>query len=182
MSEWVDIWTKDGKPTGEKTLKSEAHARGYYHPTVHLWIYNSRKEVLLQKRAPQKKTFPGKWDVSVAGHISAGDTPEDTLIRESHEELGLIIKPGEAEFARVMQSDIQHSEQLIDREHHHIYFIHRNLVPDKLKLQTEEVSEVKWVGLNTLIESLTDEDAFPGLVPFEVGYLQFITDYIAARF
>jgi hypothetical protein len=51
------------------------HADGDYHAAVHVWIYvESTGELLLQKRADRKDSWPGLWDISSAGHISAGDT------------------------------------------------------------------------------------------------------------
>jgi hypothetical protein len=51
------------------------HADGDYHRAVHVWIYvESTGELLLQKRADRKDSWPGLWDISSAGHISAGDT------------------------------------------------------------------------------------------------------------
>lgn len=182
MTEWVDIWTKDGKPTGNKILKSQAHALGYYHPTIHLWIFNSKGEVLLQKRASAKKTFPGKWDVSVAGHITAGDSPEETVIREAREELGLTVKPGDAEFIGVRSSDIRHSEKLIDREHHHIYLLRKDLDTGHLKLQQEEVADVSWISADRLKKYQGDPNSFPDLVPFEPEYFRYVTEQLYARF
>lgn len=182
MGEWVDIWTKEGEPTGKSILKSDAHKLGYYHPTVHLWLYNDDQQVLLQRRVLEKNTFPGKWDVSVAGHISAGDTPEATAIREGKEELGVRITPEQLIFIGVMRSDIQHAEDLIDREFHHIYAMNCNLRIDQFILQKEEVMDVRWINLGMLQETLTTPNSIPGLVPFEPEYLKKVTSWIASRF
>ncbi len=51
------------------------HADGDYHSALHLWIYiESTGELLLWKWADSKDSWPGLWDISSAGHISAGDT------------------------------------------------------------------------------------------------------------
>jgi len=56
-------------------LRSEVHRDGDYHRAVHVWIYSeSTGELLLQRRADCKDSWPGKWDISSAGHISAGDS------------------------------------------------------------------------------------------------------------
>ena len=56
-------------------LMSEVHRDGDYHRAVHVWIYSeSTGELLLQRRADCKDSWPGKWDISSAGHISAGDS------------------------------------------------------------------------------------------------------------
>ena len=53
----------------------DVHRDGDYHRAVHVWIYSeSTHELLLQKRADCKESWPGQWDISSAGHISAGDS------------------------------------------------------------------------------------------------------------
>jgi isopentenyldiphosphate isomerase len=59
------------------------------HPVVHLHLFNEKGELFLQKRAKTKDLLPGKWDTSVGGHISPGESAEQALKREALEELGL---------------------------------------------------------------------------------------------
>ena len=59
------------------------------HPVVHLHVFNSQGEVYLQKRPEWKDIQPGKWDTSVGGHVDYGETPEQALVREACEELGM---------------------------------------------------------------------------------------------
>ena len=37
--EYLDILDDLGNSTGKSCLKSEAHKKGYFHPTVHVWFY-----------------------------------------------------------------------------------------------------------------------------------------------
>jgi isopentenyldiphosphate isomerase len=59
------------------------------HPVVHLHLFNKKGDLFLQKRAMTKDLFPGRWDTSVGGHISPGESVEKALKRETLEELGL---------------------------------------------------------------------------------------------
>ena len=55
--------------------RSAVHRDGDYHRAVHVWIFaESTQQLLLQKRADCKDSWPGLWDISSAGHVSAGDT------------------------------------------------------------------------------------------------------------
>ena len=55
--------------------RGDVHRDGDYHGAVHVWIYSeSTHELLLQQRADCKDSWPGLWDISSAGHISAGDS------------------------------------------------------------------------------------------------------------
>lgn len=67
------------------------HEDGDIHGTVHIWIRRKTEkgyDLLLQKRSKEKDSFPGCYDISSAGHISAGDEPLETALRELEEELG----------------------------------------------------------------------------------------------
>mgnify|MGYP001471383996 CR=1 FL=1 len=91
MDELIDIVDENGNYTGKTCLKSEAHKNGYFHPTIHIWLYTPDQQILLQKRALTKKVFPGLWDISVAGHIAAGEDIKIAAIIEIKEEIGFDI-------------------------------------------------------------------------------------------
>jgi isopentenyldiphosphate isomerase/intracellular septation protein A len=88
--EWFPIVDSSGKVTG-RAPRSVCHDGKSFllHPVVHLHIFNSEGKLYLQKRSMKKDTQPGKWDTSVGGHISPGETVSDALARETIEELGM---------------------------------------------------------------------------------------------
>ena len=90
--EKLDIYTRNGEYLGIKT-REECHApnAGFYHKPAWTWAYNSNGEILVQKRAMQKKKFPGLWDMPCAGHVSAGESAKLGAIREAKEEIGIDV-------------------------------------------------------------------------------------------
>lgn len=85
MKEYLDIVDENGNPTGEIVERSVAHAQGVRHRTSHVWLVRKRNrqvQILLQKRAIQKESFPGCYDISSAGYIPAGDDYIGSAIRE----------------------------------------------------------------------------------------------------
>jgi isopentenyl-diphosphate delta-isomerase type 1 len=69
--------------------RAEIHRQGLWHRSVHMFIFNSRGELYLQKRSPGKDQYPDHWDSSAAGHPDPGETPEFAAHRELGEELGI---------------------------------------------------------------------------------------------
>jgi len=89
LIEYFPIVTEDGEVTG-KASREECHSGTFLlHPVIHLHIFNSKGEIYLQKRAPDKDIQPGKWDTSVGGHVDYGEEVVDALLREVREELGI---------------------------------------------------------------------------------------------
>ena len=100
--EIFDIVDEKGIPTGETIERTQAHEKGVRHRTAHIWIVreqDGKAQLLLQKRSAEKDSFPGRFDTSSAGHIQAGDEPEESAIRELHEELGIRAAKEDLTFA-----------------------------------------------------------------------------------
>src|SRR6185436_19957355 len=74
--------------------RSEVHGNNLLHRAVHIFIFNSAGEVLLQKRSRSKDRHPNLRDSSAAGHVGAGEDYDATAVRELKEELGVTSSLG----------------------------------------------------------------------------------------
>ncbi len=150
MDELIDILTPEGKPTGKTALKSEAHKNGWFHATVHIWLFTADKKILLQKRALTKKVFPGLWDISVAGHIGAGESILSSAKREVFEEIGLELQEKDLIKIGTRIHKVSHKNGIQDNEHHHIFIAELKEPVHKLTIQKEEVDDIKLFDLSVL--------------------------------
>lgn len=74
-----------------RALRSEIHDKGFYHREVHVWFVTPAQEIIFQKRALDKDTFPGLLDATVGGHVELGESYDDAALKEITEETGLEI-------------------------------------------------------------------------------------------
>ncbi len=172
--ELIDVINTLGKPTGNVVLKSEAHKLGLYHASVHIWFYTKNKEILLQKRADNKDTFPGLWDVSVAGHVGAGESPENSAIREIEEEIGILISKNDLKFVGTYLSEKIPKPNLYDNELHYVYLSQLTTPVESLTLQKDEVSDVIMIDINAFISTLKDPIRSKEHVPHDEAYYTLI--------
>lgn len=93
--ELFDVLNEDGSATGFVKRRADVHRDGDWHRAIHIWIfgvYDRVPHLLLNLRSDQKDTWPGRLDVTVGGHLGAGESPHDAW-REVREEIGIEIEP-----------------------------------------------------------------------------------------
>ena len=167
--EYFDVLDKNGNPTEKTKLASEVHRDGDWHKTVHVWIVNSKGELLVQKRAPNVENYPDTWDIPSAGHISAGETSITSAMRETEEEIGLTFKKRNFELLfTVTQQMVSKKGAYINNEFNDVYLIKSDLGLNDIKLQKEEVSEIKFIPFRELEKIVLQND--PSFVPHPEEY------------
>ncbi len=137
MEIW-DILDINGRKIGKTTQKGQRLKEGQYHLVVHIWIFNSKGETLIQKRADHLNNLPGLWAVT-GGSVIQGEDSLTAIKRETKEELGIHIqpKPGPIRYQwRNILTDIWLAKKDIDLK--------------DMVLQKEEVSDAKWVSQEKL--------------------------------
>ncbi|MBL4604912.1 MAG: NUDIX domain-containing protein [Flavobacteriaceae bacterium] len=176
MDELIDILDLTGNYSGKTALKSEAHKHGWFYATVHIWIYTKDRHILLQQRGATKKTYPGLWDVSVAGHIHAGESIINGALREIEEEIGWEVQEKDLQKIAVRKGMRSHPNGIQDNEFYHVFLVELTTGLKNLKKQVDEVDDLKLFDLNVLKST---NEQFP-MVPNISEYYQFILKNIQA--
>ena len=139
----------------------------------HIWLWRrgaSEIEVLLQKRAATKKTWPGYYDISATGHIDADETPVESAVREAKEELGAEIDADKLLYLFSLRTPLAKSE--ID--HVHAYEVNDTFVPE---FHDGEVESVEWLSLSDFQERLKTPEEHQ-IVNQGRGYFMLLLDHL----
>lgn len=163
-AELFDLLDENGNRTGAFKERSLVHRDGDKHATAHVWIYRKTKngiELLLQKRAENKDSYPGCYDISSAGHLSRGEDYLPAAKRELFEELGIsadnkdLIPIGF--FDRKVTSFFS-GKPFIDDEHSALYLYDgKDLKKDDFHIDKNELSEVRWFSSKELTDKVCDK-------------------------
>jgi 16S rRNA (adenine1518-N6/adenine1519-N6)-dimethyltransferase len=100
--EIFDVVDENDRVT-HQTSRFNVHAHKLRHRAVHVFVFNARGDLFLQKRSRWKDKCPSVWDSSAAGHVNAGDDYATTAPREIREELG--VEAELEEFAALAASE-----------------------------------------------------------------------------
>jgi len=160
----IEIVDESDKVIGKK-VKDLVHKDGDWHRVAHVWVCNSKGEVLCHKRADCKKLFPGLWDMIVGGHIDVGESYKQAAIREAAEEIGIEIK-GERLVELGKWNGIANQAEPNNREFIRIFAVKHNGDIESLKPDEEEISELRFISLQKLKEMSKTEQEKKRFVSF----------------
>lgn len=119
--ELLEVLNADGKSTGRARTRAQIHLDGDWHRAFQCWIVRAGgSEIVLQRRALEKDTFPGFWDCAAAGHWRFGETAREAA-REVQEELGVDVAFEQLTWRYRWATNRAHPNGLVDREHQEVY-------------------------------------------------------------
>ena len=153
--EYFDVLNEQGEFTDKVETREVCHEKGLWHRAIYGFIFNEKGEVLLQKRSQSKKLWPGLWDITAGGHVLAGEFGEQALIREVKEELGIEIKQEEIRYlVGSISSNVKGN--IVNNHFNECYIITKQIDIDQIKLQKEEVEEIKWFTEQEILERINN--------------------------
>lgn len=142
-TELWDVYTKDREKTGRLHRRGEKLQDGEYHVVVHVCIFNSKNQLLIQKRQPFKKGWSNLWDITVGGSALHGESSSKAAEREVFEEIGLKL-----DLSGVRPDFTINFDDGFDD----YYLLEQEVDLEKLHLQEEEVQAVRWASKQEVIQ------------------------------
>lgn len=89
MDEYLDLVNINDEVIGKK-LRSEVYSEGLYNfRVVNAFLKNSKGQIWIPRRSPNKRLFPLCFDMSMGGHVESGEQYEQAFKRELAEELNI---------------------------------------------------------------------------------------------
>jgi len=156
--EYLPIVDENGAVIGKAT-REECHRNPkLLHPVIRLHVFNSKGQILMQQRAFNKSVEPGKWDAAVAGHVNYGETAEETVVRETQEEIGITPKDFHFIEKRILTVDKQ-SELVL------VYF---TITDENPKADYDEVVDIKFCNIE---DAISNDMAITPAFEFEYNML-----------
>jgi isopentenyldiphosphate isomerase len=160
--ELINILDKNGKKTKLIQSKKYSHRIGLWHAVTNVWVYNSKGEILLQKRSKLKGVWPNKLGVSAGGHVSVGEKIEQAAVRETFEEIGIktTIKQLEKIAVKkiiVTKGEVGDKKYRDRREFTHVFLLKYDKNISNLKIQECEVSQIKFIPIKKIESELNDK-------------------------
>lgn len=166
--ELFDVLDEQGNKTGQTKPRTAVHRDGDWHRASDIWIINPRRGILLQRRAANKDSWPGYWDISCGGHLTVGDDPVTGALRELEEELGLKAKPTDLHYLMTLRSSVRPTPDFINNSFNELFWLQTNLELKDFRLQTSEISDIKYVSSAELRTMLSEQPS--PLVPHPEFY------------
>lgn len=130
--------------------KLEAHKKGKLHRAISVFLFNDKKELLLQKRALSKYHSGGLWSNTCCSHPRPVEETLAAAERRLREEMGIV-----APLCKVCHFTycVPLNNALIEHELDHIFVGLFNGIP---VLNPEEADEWKWVKWDVLQKQVED--------------------------
>lgn len=164
MDELWQIYDEQGHALVDKgAKKDDVFGNGILHGASHVWIWRKDKdtlEILLQKRAANKRTWPNRYDISAAGHIDLGETPLDAALREMKEEINLEVNPQRLKLFGVHRAYLKANDGTIENEFQWLYSL--KITSDRtFDLQASEVESIVWMPIDKFRDNCADDQYVP---------------------
>lgn len=150
--EYVVLVNEQDEAIG-KMEKQLAHVKGVLHRAFSIFIFNSEKQLLLQKRASSKYHCGGLWTNTCCSHPRENESPLEAANRRLFEEMGMTCNL-EHIFSFVYKASFDNG--LTEHEFDHVFFGESNQEPS---LNTDEAEDFRYISFENLQKEIAENPA-----------------------
>ena len=148
--ELFDVVNEEDKVIGQATRK-EVHTNGDIHRSVFFYLFDKHGRVFVNQRTANKKFYPEYWSIVFGGHVHAGESYEDAVLREAKEEVGIEGEP-------IFITSIKKRFDKEDKENVSVYGF---VTDQKPKLNLNEIKQGQFMTIKELEQKLKEEKFLP---------------------
>ena len=152
MNQFVTLVDQNNQPIG-KMEKMEAHRKGKLHRAFSVFVFNTKGELLLQRRAFSKYHSGGLWTNTCCSHPLHGEDLVDSAKRRMIEEMGFECEIEEI-FSFIYRAELDND--LIEHELDHVLIGYYSGHPE---VNPEEVAEYRYVSMEKIRKELEVDPA-----------------------
>ena len=120
--------------------KMEAHEKGMLHRAFSIFIFNTKGEILLQKRAISKYHSGGLWTNTCCSHPRKNESFLDAANRRLSEEMGMSCVLNEV-FSFIYKAELDNN--LTEHEYDQVLFGTTDQIPVLNKAEAEDYKYIK---------------------------------------
>lgn len=155
--EYLDLVNEKDEVIGKK-LRSEVYAEGLSNfRVVNAFLINSKNELWLPRRGPNKRIFPLCLDMSMGGHVESGETYEESFKRELNEELNIDANTTPWKLLGYLTPEKDDVSAFMN-----VYEIRTDEAP---KFNADDFTEYFWLTPSELFERINEGEKTKGDLP-----------------
>lgn len=179
MTELWQLYDEQGRPViGKGSTKDDVFGKALLHGASHVWIWRhkgNKIQILLQKRAADKRTWPNYYDISAAEHIDLGEDPITAAVRETKEEIGHDVPDTDLRFIGVDRRVITTPDG--KSTENEICWLYALRLDDtsSLSLDDGEVASVEWKDISVMKQEVINNGNY---VPHGATYYKTIFEAV----
>lgn len=147
--EQVILVDENDNPVGAME-KMEAHRKGLLHRAFSILVFNSKGQLLLQKRSWKKYHSGGLWTNTCCSHPHPNESMETAMRRKLRQEMGIDALP---EFSHKFVYRVELENNLTEHEYDHVYIARYDGEP---QINHDEVDEWRFEDLSQLREAIRE--------------------------
>ncbi|MGM9878744.1 MAG: NUDIX domain-containing protein [Bacilli bacterium] len=162
--ETIDLYDKNKNKLNKTFVrKKDTLLENEYYLLEQAWIVNDEGKILLTQRG-LNKSHGGMWEAT-AGHVKAGETDMEGILREIKEEIGIILKNSDLNFIKSLII----KQAILD-----IWLVRKNIKLSDIKLRENETIDVKYVSFKEFKKMYNNKEIVQNLDYFFDIYEQYI--------